>query len=66
MLTDLKCEKNKIVIKYADTNKNYNYNSSNVIWLKNPKKINAEQVIICVDGFPVEDPSSVLDFGDQR
>ncbi len=63
-ITYLQYEKNKIVIRYTDVNKAYNYNSSKVIWLKNPKKINAEQVIICVDGFPIEDPSSVLDFGE--
>lgn len=34
-----KYEGNKLVIGYADTNKTYNYNPANAIWLKDPKKI---------------------------
>ncbi len=62
-ITYLKYDKNKLVVKYVATSKIYNYHSANVIWLKNPKKIDVDQAI-CVDGFPIDDPLSVLDFGD--
>lgn len=60
----LRYEKNKVAVTYLSTNKTYNYNSSNVILLKNPKEINVDQVIICIEGFPIGNPSLVLDFGE--
>jgi len=56
-------EKNKVAVTYLNE-KTYKYNSSKVIILKNPKKINFDQVIICVEGFPISNPFSVLGFGE--
>ena len=56
-------EQDKIAVTYLNE-KTYKYNSSKVIMLKNPKEINVDKVIICVEGFPISSPLSVLAFGE--
>jgi superfamily I DNA and/or RNA helicase len=60
----IKYEKNNFLVRYTNTNKIYNYNESKVIWLKIHQKIDVSQMIICVEGFPIDNPTCVLDFGE--
>lgn len=56
--------KNQVKVIYSRANKIYNYNSSNVRVFKNPKKINIDQRIMLIDGFPIRNSSLAIDFGE--
>ncbi|WP_010240390.1 AAA domain-containing protein [Clostridium arbusti] len=45
-------------------NRVYSYNSSNILTFESPKRVNLDQLIVYVSGFPVREPSLVLDFGE--
>jgi primosomal protein N' len=51
-------------VTYTSSNKTYNYNSSNVVILKDPKTINTTDRIMLVKGFPIRSSSTALDFGE--
>lgn len=42
----------------------YSYNSSNILTFESSKRVNLDQLIVYVSGFPVREPSLVLDFGE--
>lgn len=63
-ITDLQYVANQVAVKYLYSNKTYNYNSSNVLVLKNPKVINVHKKILLIDGSPIRNSSIVLDFGE--
>lgn len=54
----------QVSVTYTSSNKTYNYKASNVIVCKDPKQINLEQSILLIDGFPIRNSSTVLDFGE--
>lgn len=56
--------RNQVAVTYLNTNKTYNYNSSNVRVFKEPKMININQLIVCIEEFPIRNSSTVLDFGE--
>lgn len=60
----LKYVKNQVAVTYLSTNRTYNYNCSNVRLLKDPKKINVDQKIVFIDGFPIRNSSLVFNFGE--
>ncbi len=53
-----------VSVTFSDNHKTYNYKAVNIRFLENPKKINAEDVIVSIDNFPREDYSTILDFGE--
>lgn len=54
----------QIAVTFLANNKTYNYHSSNVLVLKNPKTVNVDQQIISIDGFPLGNASHIYDFGE--
>lgn len=54
----------QVSVTYTSSNKTYNYKASNVIVCNNPKPINTEHTILLIDGFPIRNSSTVLDFGE--
>ena len=63
-ISDFRYTLNQVAVTYLSTNKTYNYHFANVLVLKNPKIINVDRVIVCIEGFPLNNSSSVLDFGE--
>jgi superfamily I DNA and/or RNA helicase len=55
---------NQVAVTYSSSSKTYNYSSINVVVLKNPKTINIDKRILLIDGFPIRNSSTVLDFGE--
>lgn len=62
-ISNLRDTGSKVAVIYLGSSKTYNYKSSNVYIFKNPKSINLNQLIISIDGFPIKNPASALDFG---
>lgn len=54
----------QVEVTYLTNNRTYKYNSSNVLVLKEPRKINVDEKIVFVSGFPITNPSLLLDFGE--
>jgi superfamily I DNA and/or RNA helicase len=64
-INHLKCLDNRIEVSYIkNTNRVYGYNSSNILIFESPEKVNLDQTIVYVSGFPVRELSLVLDFGE--
>jgi superfamily I DNA and/or RNA helicase len=63
-VADIQCKEKQVAVTYLHSYKTYNYNSSNIVVLKNPSTIDISKRILIVDGFPIRNPSSVLDFGE--
>ncbi|MBE6069317.1 MAG: DUF2726 domain-containing protein [Clostridium lundense] len=63
-IADLHYASDQVAVTYLHSNKTYNYNSSNVLVLKNPKTINLNDKILIMDGFPIKNSGTVLDFGE--
>ncbi|OEG00141.1 DNA/RNA helicase [Vulcanibacillus modesticaldus] len=53
-----------IMVTYSGTNKVYKYNFVNIRVFKDPEIINLENLIVYIDEIPIENVSSVLDFGE--
>jgi superfamily I DNA and/or RNA helicase len=63
-ISSLSFATNQAAVTYASSNKTYNYSSSNVVVLENPKTINISERILLIDGFPIRNTSTALDFGE--
>lgn len=51
-------------ITFQNKDQIYHYNHNNILVLKDPKPINIDQTILLIDGIPIRNPSTVLDFGE--
>jgi superfamily I DNA and/or RNA helicase len=54
---------NEVAVTFEKTNKTYTYKLANVQVYDQPKIINLEHVIICVNEFPIGDYDKVIEFG---
>jgi len=50
-------------IKYNNTNKVYSYSSHNVLWYRNPKKLDSTSSIVYEENQPLSGIKYILDFG---
>ena len=60
----LKYVENQVAVTYSSSNKTYTYNSFKINILKNPKKIDVDDKIVFISGFPIANSYLVLDFGE--
>lgn len=60
-IINLDCGTEKINVTYSN-GKQYKYNKNNVVILKNPKKVELNNRVICIDKIPVSNHRLILDF----
>ena len=60
----LKYVKNLVEITYKNSNKAYRYSSSKIVEFKGANKVDLQQKVLLVSGFPIRKPSLALDFGE--
>jgi superfamily I DNA and/or RNA helicase len=63
-ISSLKHVNNLVEVTYINSNRAYKYSSSKVIEFKGANKVDLEQKIILVSGFPMRTSSLALDFGE--
>src|SRR5690554_2125003 len=61
----IKAVQGLIKVKFSGNDKVYSYNRRNVQYFKNPKVLDARNLLLSIDGVTIPNVALVLDFGDR-